>query len=66
MTAEDMAHLEGYAEGGRVANNRARVEIDAAYLRGVDDGRDSISVLPIVLVGAVSGALAMLGFLQLI
>lgn len=53
------------ADAQREALQRTREEIDAAYTRGFNDGRDSISALPVLLVGAVSGALAMLAFVTL-
>lgn len=45
---------------------QVREEIDAAYHRGVEDGRDSVSALPVLLAGMVAGALSMVVWLQLI
>lgn len=57
-TDQDVTRLEAYADGVRVANSVARKEMDAAYRRGFEEGRDSISALPVLLVGVVLGALS--------
>lgn len=59
VTSEDLARLH---VAGALLTSRVREEIDAAYDRGFNDGRDSISALPLALISAVSGALSMLGY----
>lgn len=62
VTVEEMARAEGVAAGVRETVMVTRKEIDRAYQRGFDDGRDSTSALPALLVGAVSGAFGMLAW----